>query len=1169
MKLLMGLRHWTPIALLFGCLTPALLPAQTLDPSAPTQPPQNNAVGGKLSVDLMFTQAEALGVTLRHGAVVPGSEEVSVDGRRLKRGDDYTIDNDAGIVYLLIPTKPGQAVSVNYRYDASRAHAGEAVSASNLVPFRLDFGGNGSLGFTLGMGLAERTQDGSVLSSNIFGWKNTFNVGGSNLSGLMLLGERTQQQARSNFEYQAQTTAPDQGKSHLIIQSLRGNLGGGSYKLDFQDISKNFAGFSAVTANGYDSSLANQLSKEKGLKRFGFTMDKVQLGSLGLTESYRTVGNENGGITWKNFGINAGGLSMNYTSQAVDPHFNRFQDLAEANHDQLAKEAGLTRQSMNAAWKLGFGSLTYDSSSIDDTSNDKGINRKDLKLTTPKFNFDLGSQSVQAGFARFGSLNDPEAPQWGKESGLTRNWLSFDSALGGANALKFMKYDINSPTGGMENVDASFTGKMWSFEHIKRDVDSGFSALPNITQQEINSNIGAITNMYVKGGLPVTPDMQGLYMQSPGIDRDFTRMTFNPTPAWNIGFDTLKFRGKTDDASVNDISMKGGGVNLTYRHEDFGPNFNELTHLMPFEQQRLGTMAGLQRTDFAFNADMRKGAKLAFSQTNASTANGGMDRQVLAYNDKTMQLNVNSRKVGPNFTTVGQLLDPEAAILSQMIGFRETDAMLNWQVLSNLHIQASSWSGVNDALTQKRAASNLLVDWGPNKATQFQFQHNSMDSNNPLDMLLANVLQRMSLTENLGKTGVLKYTQQDMQFDGTQTTQPDSKQSDLSYETKLNATTSMKTEQIRTNYSDGNHENVSANTINTELSKKAGLSLTDVAIQRTGTAPSERKRNVGFWMNLWNGVRLNFGVNDNLNDAGTSLTSHTVSLSPGTVGNWNIGSATYLANTWQQGDRTQAQSNISLNTVKPFNIGPFDDLTLKMGQDTAADNGAWLKENKTLALAGKLGKNAFGYSYFGQMNNLHQRGADRLFTFSTDQSVTSRFVASLSYKFRTLPGDQNIAIRNFNITARPWNGLEICNQILTNPEIPRGDVLLGSLPQPTRVNKWSLNYTRDPNFKVSGSWEEQRNDDTNGLTRLGGVTLTMFEKSGSPVSLFVGVEQAKGNVPDHTTDRWSLRWDQRPGPNQALSLFIGNITYGGTISPGEKHHNLSVDFEYQYRFGSR
>src|SRR5579885_304954 len=126
MNLRMGTRQWTPVAFGWVLLVPALVPAQIL----PLQQPQTDSsagqqIGVKMSIDLIQVKPDALGVPLRHGGVIPNSETVELNGRHLKPGMDYTMDNDQGMVYLLVPALPGQSVSVTYRYDASRAQASQ------------------------------------------------------------------------------------------------------------------------------------------------------------------------------------------------------------------------------------------------------------------------------------------------------------------------------------------------------------------------------------------------------------------------------------------------------------------------------------------------------------------------------------------------------------------------------------------------------------------------------------------------------------------------------------------------------------------------------------------------------------------------------------------------------------------------------------------------------------------------------------------------------------------------------------------------------------------------------------------------------------------------------------------------------------------------------------
>ena len=166
-----------------------------------------------------------------------------------------------------------------------------------------------------------------------------------------------------------------------------------------------------------------------------------------------------------------------------------------------------------------------------------------------------------------------------------------------------------------------------------------------------------------------------------------------------------------------------------------------------------------------------------------------------------------------------------------------------------------------------------------------------------------------------------------------------------------------------------------------------------------------------------------------------------------------------------------------------------------------------------------------------------------------------------------MPDQGLTVIRNFQITARPTRGMELSHQVLTNPEEQfRSDVLLGSLTSPLRVNRWKLDYAPNTKWSLAAVWAEKLNDLTFESSRLGGVTLELFKDSGSPLSLFYGVEQLFGNVPRRTAHRYSIRFDQRPGPNQLLSLFAGNVSYEHSIADGFSRNNWTVNVNYQLKF---
>ena len=65
------------------------------------------------------------------------------------------------------------------------------------------------------------------------------------------------------------------------------------------------------------------------------TLQDVALGGAKVSNSYRTVADEGGAITWKNFALQSGGLKVNYDARKVDFGFSRFPDLAESERDQL------------------------------------------------------------------------------------------------------------------------------------------------------------------------------------------------------------------------------------------------------------------------------------------------------------------------------------------------------------------------------------------------------------------------------------------------------------------------------------------------------------------------------------------------------------------------------------------------------------------------------------------------------------------------------------------------------------------------------------------------------------------------------------------------------------------------------------------------------------------
>lgn len=1133
-----------------------------------TAKPDQSTVGGVSTIDSIMIKGPTAGLPLRFGGVVPGSERVMLDGRNLRRGVDYSMDNDSGVVYLMFAPKYGQALTVMYRHEKGRADATAAKGTQfgGSPTFRYDVM-PGSLGMMLGLGMTERTADGAVLSSNIFGWNNNFKVGGGALKGLFLMGERNQVNTESAFEYQAAPGQQDTGESSLTLQSFTGKLFGGTVQADYQDISKNFAGFGSVRSAGYDQATVDQLTKERGLTRLGFAANDVKIGGMSFSNSYRTVEEDGEGVTWQSFGMNAGGLAFNWSTQKVDEHFTRFKDIAEKDRDQLMREAGMSRERMDGSYATKLGKLSFASNTIEDGKGSE-INRQEFAFAGSNFSMGYGTQEIDKAFSRFGSLNDPTRDQWSREAGLEREWMKFDGKLlGAAPIIKFSSSQVRSDVGNFNAVDASVSGKNWSFEHIRREVDSGFGALPNLTQEEIDGSINQIGRMYDAKGVPFRGEERHWWFQSRGLDRDFMRFSIAPDKGLGLSAERLTIEGSEDEAMVETYSLTGRSFGFNYRKQDLGEKFGELTSLLDLERQRLGTLAGLERTDLGFNASVRS-AKVNFSQMLAEAGSGTASRQSLEIKDKNLQLNVNSRSVSSEFQNVSQMLDPERDLLSSLIGFNQRDAKIKWDLSPSLKIDAFMFEGENSFLDQSRSIQNLLVAWMPNSKTSFEYNLSGYENSDPASLLFSNTVRRASLFRDMGRYGKLRLMNTQVDYNGTQTNCPDSNQNFVAYETQLNKTTSVRTEHSLTSYDNGEKENISSNTISTALSKNLGVSVTDTSIDRKGDERDEDKRNFGFWWDLGRGIRISYGVAQQQNNTHNGSSQAQLNVTPGQMGDVALKSAAYNVNQWEQNDRKQATTNLSFATAKPLRFGPFKDFQFSFGLDTASDQRQWLRDNKVFSMSTNLYGTALGFDYRAQVDPTGARGIDRTFTLATDKSAQKALRGNVMYKLRTLPDNKQVMIRNYDVTARVLPGLELTNQVLTNPEVARGDVILGSITQGARINRWRLDYKANKDFTVGGTWDELINDDNDALSRTAGLNLSLFNSTGSPVNLFYGMEEVNGNTPRRITQRYSIRYDQKPGPNQLFSIFAGNVSYEHSVADDMKRNNITLQLEYQLRFWS-
>ncbi|MCH7945640.1 MAG: hypothetical protein IIC73_06460, partial [Armatimonadetes bacterium] len=454
-----------------------------------------------------------------------------MEGRKLRSGTDYTIDYDAGVIYILRPFRDGQAIRVNYRYDHRSAQVGtfgpQDANRTGFQGFKLEF--NPQTAFYIGLGMTDRLKDGTVLSSNVYGTSNSFNFGGGSLSGLLMVGERLRSTGTSLFgDYGNGRRQTDEGKGIAILQNFASSALGGSINASYQEIDKRFAGFDALKQNGKTDQEVSALRKERGLKRSSLSLLNVGGPNTNFSSGFRTVGDAAGSINWRNYGFNFGGASFAWDSQKIDSSFKRFKDLSEADRALLQKEKGLDRQLFKAGFDFGGGALSYNAFELNNDQGD-GISWRNIGFDAPWLKMSLNDQSIDEKFAQFQGLRTSYDPfkvegaegstalafnpkQLKTEKGVSRSSFRAETgAVGGA--LKYASRSLTSGGKGFEAEDFTFGGERWDVAFVRRDVDPDFARLNALSKKERADHIAAIANMYAPGAKPNKKDAQN-FMKS-------------------------------------------------------------------------------------------------------------------------------------------------------------------------------------------------------------------------------------------------------------------------------------------------------------------------------------------------------------------------------------------------------------------------------------------------------------------------------------------------------------------------------------------------------------------------------------------------------------------------------------------------------------------------------
>jgi hypothetical protein len=1118
--------------------------------------------GGKISFEQIVLQNGMLSAPLQYGAVKARSENISLGGRLLIRDKDYSIDYAAGTIYLRVPFKPGDSLRVTYRYDPAKGAKGTfgvGGDQSSVNGYTFTFApGTKAI---VGLGLTERVGDGSVISSNVFGLNNSFGFMGGKLSGLLMIDNRTKSENRNLFTGAVGKAKVDEGQGSAILQNFASSFMGGSISGYYQSIDQKFAGFRSFTNAGYTNAQVAQLRRERGLKRTGFNFEGLQVGAANFSSKVDTIGDDAGAITERSLGGQIGGFNFNWSSAEVDQGFKRFKDVDPKNWKQLQKEKGLDRQSLVAGLGFSGGKLSFSQNSVN--SNAGSIQRRAIGIDSKIAKISYTDQGMDDGFSRFNDLRSQDGwngKQLRKEAGLSRRAFSLSSDAISGTGLNFNSSTISSDDGSFGSIDASVKSGDLSIQHSSRNVDEGFDRLSHIGG-EAGSHVNSIISMYGEGLKAHKSDMGGFFGSS-GLDRSLWKLGYDLNGA-KFGYQVLKIDAEESGLEKSSYSLTAKNYGINYSDQGSDSGFNEIRNLMHTERLQVGTLPGLSKQNFSAWTNLGSGKKLAFDFMDADGVTGGASRQSIDYKGSGLDINLARRSVDDTFIDVGQMVDPEKRLLQTLIGKDMTEGRVKWSLAPNMKIDSRMFSIKDfDGGFGELFQSKLL--WSPDGKTNIEaltFSHQEGEFDDPSIDQAHDVLK---LSRNFGQFGKVTLTNDRKEFDGSEETRPDSDTKSVVYETNLSSTTGIRSEKSDTSYEDGKSERTMAHTISTAVSKRAGVSLTN--IQVTGDARAdENKREYGFWMDFGGGVKLSYGLNRKLKEDSNGTLQSKATLTGGTVQDVKFDTVSYQHDRWDN-SRDRHLGKLSLASARPLDWGFIQNVQFNFTADTNRDKYLWRREIQNYGMSGTKGDFGFGFVYHSQVAPSGERAIDRTFTLATDKDNKDPVRATLKYGVRTMPDDKDYAIRDYTLLYQPNKEFNLKHTVSTNALKAQKNVLLGTIATPLRTNLWQLDYVGNKKTKSGLFWREDLNDHNKFLKREAGVKITLFADNPSPLNLTYGLAQTDSFGNRRTMHRFSLNFTQRPGPNQSLSFGLSNLNWEHGRPDKYQVNNWNLRLDYSVRF---
>lgn len=522
------------------------------------------------------------GYILSHGSIIPGSESVTVGGSKKRRDKDYYIDYVGGSIVFTEPVQQTHAVSVSYRYGAGDNGERNLVGIPGLAIADTK---NLSLNMTYSYQAGNQEQGTGNIAT--YGFNSVTKLGGGSLKTMLLISSPQNDQQVINLLAPKNSVQPSQPKAkrdEIIVQEGDFNFGGLKLKMGYQDIGKNFSGFTSLQAANPDlAGVLSQLAKESGMKRTNLGLSFASHGKEDspLNElGFSSISDASGQIGDQSALINFGKLGFSYSHRSIDSGFARLGSLSEDEINQMAlnirrqldsgaiasqvtdddrgqilTEAGMERS--NIGMSFDGGSFKTDFRMLQISDGKGGIERRTAGISGDGYSLSFMDQSIDESFERLGGISAVEKAQFGSERGLHRTNMTGGIKTGAGDlSLGFSK--INSSNGaGMMKQSFGFAGKTFSIQASLLDIDPEFDRIGDLV--DIDKNLlqqeRGFKRMDLTANLKLSDrvDLSSFYYDSNNASSNLSRQQIRNQLSYTTGFGARisLFRDKFTSAAAD------------------------------------------------------------------------------------------------------------------------------------------------------------------------------------------------------------------------------------------------------------------------------------------------------------------------------------------------------------------------------------------------------------------------------------------------------------------------------------------------------------------------------------------------------------------------------------------------------------------------------------------